>query len=327
MVSARMQGGCTCENADYLRVGTGNVEFAALFAPKPLGMTAADDWTKAMPTEGLPGAAETLRAVWRSRQSAALPVPPVRPQLQPRQPRRDVRLAQPASRARHGRAGARARLRAAHARRGDGLDAGASRAACAARRSERAVTAWWTEDTERQLGRIRPRDAATLGAWREVLGGAVAGVIARPVPGAADVLVLRGHGRRLADPNGATTTLARAAVCRASVVDVLEPQRPGSDVVVWTSAGGRAAAATEAGQPIAALAGTARRGPPCRGHRRVRAGAGRKDNRLVENRAAAAYTFGYNSPLVVQRAHDTLAALRHARSLAGLERPRDAGGP
>ena len=36
MVSARMQGGCTCENADYLRVGTGNVELAALFAPRPL---------------------------------------------------------------------------------------------------------------------------------------------------------------------------------------------------------------------------------------------------------------------------------------------------
>ena len=42
-----------------------------------------------------------------------------------------------------------------------------------------------------------------------------------------------------------------------------------------------------------------------------------KSNRLVENRAAAAYTFGYNPPLVVQRAHDTLAALRYARSLAG----------
>ena len=42
-----------------------------------------------------------------------------------------------------------------------------------------------------------------------------------------------------------------------------------------------------------------------------------KNNRLVENRAAAAYTFGYNPPLVVQRAHDTVAALRYARSLAG----------
>ena len=40
MVSTAMQGGCTCENASGLRVGTGNIEFAALFAPKPMGMTA-----------------------------------------------------------------------------------------------------------------------------------------------------------------------------------------------------------------------------------------------------------------------------------------------
>jgi dienelactone hydrolase len=54
MVSTAMQGGCTCENASLLRVDTGNVEFAALFAPKPLGMTAANDWTKEMPTKGFP---------------------------------------------------------------------------------------------------------------------------------------------------------------------------------------------------------------------------------------------------------------------------------
>jgi dienelactone hydrolase len=54
MVSTAMQGGCNCENAPYLRIGTGNVEFAALFAPKPLAMTAANDWTKEMQTKGFP---------------------------------------------------------------------------------------------------------------------------------------------------------------------------------------------------------------------------------------------------------------------------------
>lgn len=54
MVSTAMQGGCTCENASGVRVGTGNVEFAAMFAPKPMGMTAANDWTKEMPTKGFP---------------------------------------------------------------------------------------------------------------------------------------------------------------------------------------------------------------------------------------------------------------------------------
>ncbi|MBL9136840.1 MAG: acetylxylan esterase [Verrucomicrobiales bacterium] len=54
MVSTAMQGGCTCENASGLRVGTGNVEIAALFAPKPMGLTSANDWTLEMPTKGFP---------------------------------------------------------------------------------------------------------------------------------------------------------------------------------------------------------------------------------------------------------------------------------
>ncbi|MBL9174070.1 MAG: acetylxylan esterase [Verrucomicrobiales bacterium] len=54
MVSTAMQGGCTCENACLLRVDTGNVEFAALVAPRPQGMTTADDWTREMATKGFP---------------------------------------------------------------------------------------------------------------------------------------------------------------------------------------------------------------------------------------------------------------------------------
>jgi dienelactone hydrolase len=54
MVGTAMQGGCVCENCSLLRVEGGNVEIAALFAPKPQGLTAADDWTKEMATKGFP---------------------------------------------------------------------------------------------------------------------------------------------------------------------------------------------------------------------------------------------------------------------------------
>lgn len=54
MVSESMQGGCICENAPLLRVNTNNAEFAALFAPKPLGMTSANDWTQEIETLGFP---------------------------------------------------------------------------------------------------------------------------------------------------------------------------------------------------------------------------------------------------------------------------------
>ncbi len=60
MVSCAMQGGCVCENAPYLRIGTDNVEIAALMAPRPLGLTGAHDWTIEIETKGLP----ELRAVY-----------------------------------------------------------------------------------------------------------------------------------------------------------------------------------------------------------------------------------------------------------------------
>lgn len=58
MVSTAMQGGCTCENCSLLRIDTGNVEFAALFAPKPQGLTTANDWTLEMPSKGFPELAQ-----------------------------------------------------------------------------------------------------------------------------------------------------------------------------------------------------------------------------------------------------------------------------
>ena len=55
MVSAIMQGGDLCENAPGLRLGTSNVEIAAMFAPKPmLLVSATGDWTRNVPREEYP---------------------------------------------------------------------------------------------------------------------------------------------------------------------------------------------------------------------------------------------------------------------------------
>jgi len=54
MVSTDMQGGCPCENCNLLRVDTGNVELAGLFAPRPIAMTGANDWTSEIQTKGYP---------------------------------------------------------------------------------------------------------------------------------------------------------------------------------------------------------------------------------------------------------------------------------
>ncbi len=54
IVSTTRQGGCTCENISGLRIGTYNLEFTALHAPKPLLLISADDDTRTMPEQGFP---------------------------------------------------------------------------------------------------------------------------------------------------------------------------------------------------------------------------------------------------------------------------------
>lgn len=75
MVSTAMQGGCTCENAPLLRIDQGNIDIAAATAPRPLGLTAADDWTVDLKTSGFPdlqnvyqmmGVADRLTAVFHT---------------------------------------------------------------------------------------------------------------------------------------------------------------------------------------------------------------------------------------------------------------------
>ncbi len=61
MVSTAMQGGCICENCSLFRVGTGNIELAAVFAPKPMAMSGAKDWTVDIETKGYP----ELKQLWK----------------------------------------------------------------------------------------------------------------------------------------------------------------------------------------------------------------------------------------------------------------------
>ncbi len=55
MVSDSFQGGCECENAPGLRIGTDNVMYAALCAPRPLKLVGATgDWTAKTLTNAYP---------------------------------------------------------------------------------------------------------------------------------------------------------------------------------------------------------------------------------------------------------------------------------
>jgi len=64
MVAAEFQGGCSCENAPFLRIGLNNVEIAAATAPRPLLLIAATgDWTKTVPMLEGPALERTYEAL------------------------------------------------------------------------------------------------------------------------------------------------------------------------------------------------------------------------------------------------------------------------
>ncbi len=68
MISFFMQGGGQCENAPGLRVGTSNVEIAALAAPRPMLMVSdTGDWTRNTPREEFPA----VRAIYELYDAAA----------------------------------------------------------------------------------------------------------------------------------------------------------------------------------------------------------------------------------------------------------------
>jgi dienelactone hydrolase len=277
MVSTRMQGGCTCENADYLRIGTGNVELAALFAPKPLGMTAADDWTRTMPADGFPQL-QAHYALFGAKDRVVL-----FPFLQFGHNYNHVsRAAMYGFLSRHLGLGFDEPVLESDfvplTREEATVWTGAHPAPASGEAHERAVTTWWQADTDAQLA--TPRDAADLDRWRAVVGGAMKTIAAMaswaaapplrdgPTPSPRGVVVVA-TSEMAAHPSGPADTLTTTLLRAGLEVDVVHVSR--SDLP--------------------------------------------STNRLVANRNAAAYTFGYNPPLVVDRAGLLWAKLRHARRI------------
>ena len=318
MVSARMQGGCTCENANFLRVGTGNVELAALFAPKPLGMTAADDWTRTMPSDGFPQLRRHYAMLGAADRVELFPF------LQFGHNYNHVsRTAMYGWLNRHLGLGQKEPVLEGDfvplTREQATVWHGPHRAPDGGPAHERALTSWLRDDARRQMAALIPRDSGGMAAWRDLMGGAVAGLMARPVPQDHDVTAAIANDTPPGGP--------RPAVLDLQVVPHGEHVR----ALTWAPAGSRGVTVVVSSRGVAGLTGADGSAGPLvarllSARQTVVAvdaigaadGAGHAaKNRLVPNRSAAAFTFGYNAPLVVQRAHDTLAALRYARSAAG----------
>ncbi len=319
MVSTAMQGGCTCENACDLRVDTGNVEFAALFAPKPLGMTCANDWTVEMATKGFPqlkelftllGAPDNVmlksavqfghnynyvsRAAmysWMNRQlKLGLPEPIVEQDYQ-RLTREEMSVWDDQ-----------------HPRPEDGPD------------FERQLLRLWNDDAQDQLlgASVNPE------RFREVVAPALEVVIGRTFATAGEPVLITAAQTPRDGWQEKVGVLRNASYMEEIPVVLLQPAGGGTGAVLWLSPEGKAGLFAGDGTPTAEVRQLIAAGRTVVGVDLFMQGEfladGRKltQTRRVKNpREAAAYTFGYNPSLFAQRVHDVLTALAWLRSPEG----------
>ncbi len=320
MVSTAMQGGCTCENCSLLRVGTGNVEIAALFAPKPQLVTAADDWTKEMETKGFPelqrlyglmGAEDkvALKALthfghnynyvsraamysWVDRQfELGLPEPIVEEDYH-RLSRDEMSV-----------------WNADHPRPEGGDE------------FERKLLRWWTDDARKQIEAVVPGEGRPLEAYRELVGAGHEAIIGRTLPSASDIVQ---DGEDGADGDGYKEYVVEFANERhgewlpAVVLVPLESEK--QHAVIWLTGKGKAGLYGDDGKPRPAVRRLLDAGVGVMGADLFMQGEFLADGKPITQtrrvgnpREAAGYTFGYNHSLFAQRVHDVLTIVASLR--------------
>jgi dienelactone hydrolase len=317
MVSTSMQGGCTCENASLLRVNTGNVEFAALFAPKPQGMTSANDWTKEMSTKGFPelqqlydllGAKDEVMLnrgehfphnynavsrsafyTWLNRHfKLGAKEPVIEQDYEPLSPEQLTvwNEEHPAPKA------------------NDAV-------------FERKLLKWFADDADKQLQEV----VASPDEFRKVVGGAAEVLIGRTFDTAGDVEWKSANKEDRGDYLEITGRLRNATYGEELPVVWLYPKKWNGRVIVWLNDKGKSSLFAANGSVQPAVRQLVDAGVAVIGADLLFQGEFLKDDepikqtRVVGNpRECPAYTFGYNHSLFAQRAHDVLTILKFLRS-------------
>ncbi len=319
MVSTAMQGGCTCENACLLRVDTGNVEFAALFAPKPLGLTTANDWTKEMSTKGFP---ELLQhyALMGSPNLVSL----TRGEQFEHNYNSVSRAALYSWFNRNLKLGLEEPIVEQDYTRLTGQQLSVWDASHPAPKGgpefERGLLRWWTADAERQL----TGTLDDVASYRKVVGGAVEVLIGRTLAETGPVTWQqlseqdRGSWREFAGMVRNTSRGEELPVIR------LEPRQWNGVTVIWVGPEGKANL-FEPGdgsdpKPMPAIRRLIEKGAEVVGVDLLYQGdfldpgENRTETRRVENpRESAVYTLGYNPSLFAQRVHDLLTTIRYVQ--------------
>jgi dienelactone hydrolase len=300
MVSTAMQGGCTCENASLLRIGTGNVEMAALFAPKPLGMTCAKDWTVDMPTKGLPELQQLYKMLGKPDLVSLTDTRPHGHNYN-----RLSRVGMEQWFAKHLLNGATAPPEKEFTF-----------------QTAKDLTVWDAEHPAPATGpaaersvvqAIQSANTAALAASPETLLTGWQTILGRTLATTGNcVYKLTGDKIETTAYFKITGEVRNEAHSEIVPVTFLHPKAWRNRVVIWASEKGSAGLFGADGQPVADVQALLDKGWAVAGpDLLLQSSTPATRNRKVENpREAAAFTYGYNSPLLAQRVHDLLSVIK-----------------
>ncbi len=312
MVSTAMQGGCTCENASLLRVNTGNVEFAALFAPKPQGMNSADDWTKEMATKGFPEL-QQMYALYGKKNNVFLK----RGEHFPHNYNAVTRSAFYTFLNQHFKLGQVSPVIETDF---DPLppeqltvwDDQHPAPKAADPDFERQLLAWFTADAEQQIRAA----AATPEGLRDVIRPAVEVLIGRTLATAGDVTWKLQDEQDCGQYVQRTGTLVNETFGEEVNAVALCPKQASGRVVIWLADQGKSAVRSADGSVPSAVLKLVQAGAAVVGADLfLQGGEPVTQTRVVANpREFAGYTFGYNHALFAQRTHDVLSLVLLVRS-------------
>jgi len=318
IVSTTRQGGCTCENICGLRIGTYNLEFTALHAPKPLLLVSADDATRTMPQRGFPelkrhyqvlGAGDNVshaallhfphnynhvsRAAmyhWLNKHLRLGLEEPILEQSYQRLTREELTV-----------------WDAEHPQPSGGPE------------TERKLLDWLAHDSDRQLAELFPRDPESLERYRAVVGTAwktlIRGLPEDSVPSWHETAATQ-RGNYLE-----TLGLLRYRSTEGHEAELpcvrLSPAKPGGRMVVWIDDFGKSALYRSDGSIQPHIARLLEAGASVVGVDLLYQGeflaSGKPLSRqrwLEGEEAFAGWTYCYNLPVAARRAHDILAVIQ-----------------
>src|ERR1043165_84448 len=324
MVSTALQRGCTCENASLLRVNTGNIEFAGLFAPKPLGMTCANDWTKEMSTKGFPELKQ-LYAFLGAPNNVMLS----RGEHFPHNYNAVSRSAFFTWLNKHFKLGSKEPVieRDYEPLTHEQLSVWDAQHPEPKREDpdfERKLLKWFTDDAEKQLR----EGATTIEGLHKNIGGAVEVLIGRAIATAGDSEWTLNDKNDRGNYVEMTGRLRNSAYSEKLPVTLLYPKQWNGRAIVWLGDSGKSALYNADGSVKLDVMKLVNGGVTVLGADLLFQGDFLKDGqpikqtRTVANtREYAAFTFGYNHALFAQRAHDILTLVKFLRTAKVADHP------